>query len=48
MALTTEDLDAAYAALAPERWCVVVVGDAALYADRMRELGLGDVSVVAN
>lgn len=48
MALTTEDLDAAYAALAPERWCVVVVGDAALYADRVRELGLGDVSVVAN
>lgn len=48
MALTTGDLDAAYSALAPPRWCVVVVGDASLYADRVRALGLGDVSVVSN
>lgn len=48
MALTTADLDAAYSALAPSQWSVVVVGDASLYADRVRELGLGDVSVVAN
>ncbi|MGA8046356.1 MAG: pitrilysin family protein [Dermatophilaceae bacterium] len=48
MALTTGELDAAYSALAPPHWCVVVVGDASLYADRVRGLGLGEVSVVAN
>jgi zinc protease len=48
LALTTQDLDAAYAALAPPTWCVVVVGDAALYAEDVRTLGIGDVSVVAN
>ncbi|MCA1782379.1 MAG: M16 family metallopeptidase [Dermatophilaceae bacterium] len=48
LALSVEDLTAAYAGLAPGQWCIVVVGDASEYADRVRELGIGDVSVVAN
>jgi zinc protease len=48
LALTAEELTTAYAALAPERWCVVVVGDATNYADPVRRLGIGPVSVVAN
>lgn len=46
--LTPERLTATYAALAPERWCIIVVGDAGLYADAVRGLGLGEVTVVAN
>ena len=30
------------------QWTVVVVGDASLYADQLRELGRGDVTVVPN
>lgn len=48
LALTADELTAAYAALAPARWCVVVVGDAAAYADAVRALDIGPVSVVAN
>ena len=46
--LTAPDLDEVYAALAPERWCIVVVGDAAAISDGIRDLGLGEVTVVAN
>lgn len=48
LALTAEELTAAYAALVPEQWCIVVVGDAAGFADEVRDLGLGEVTVVAN
>lgn len=30
------------------QWTVVVVGDASLYADQLKELGRGDVTVVPN
>lgn len=46
--LTPKGLTATYAALAPQRWCLVVVGDASRYADDVRALGLGDVTIVAN
>lgn len=48
LTLSADDLTAAYARLAPPQWCVVVVGDAARYADDVRSLGIGEVSVVAN
>lgn len=48
LALTADDLTRAYADLAPEQWCIVAVGDAAGFADEVRELGLGEVTVVAN
>ena len=48
LALSADELTAAYASLAPEHWCVVVVGDAAQYAEQVRALGIGPVSVVAN
>ena len=48
LALSAEELTSAYAALAPQRWCLVVVGDAAEYADPVRALGIGQVSVVAS
>lgn len=48
LALSAEELTTAYAALAPEQWCVVVVGDAAELADAVRGLGIGQVSVVAS
>jgi zinc protease len=48
LALTADDLTRTYAALAPDRWCVVVVGDATAYADAVRGLGIGDLTVVAN
>lgn len=47
MALSADHLTRTYAALAPRQWCVVVVGDAGVYADQVRELGLGPVTVVA-
>ena len=46
LALTAEELTDAYAALAPERWCVIVVGDAAEIADGLQGLGIGPVTVV--
>lgn len=46
LALTAEELTDAYAALAPERWCVIVVGGAAEIADGLQGLGIGPVTVV--
>lgn len=48
MALTADDLTSAYAGIAPERWCIVVVGDAERFVHEVRDLGLGEVTVVAN
>lgn len=48
LALSAADLTDSYAALAPQRWCVVVVGDTAQFADGVRALDIGPVSVVAN
>lgn len=48
LALTADDLTQRYAALAPERWCTVIVGDAEQLIDGIVALGLGDVTVVAN
>lgn len=48
LALTADDLTSAYAELAPEQWCIVVVGDADGFEDDVRGLGLGEVTVVAN
>ena len=46
LTLTPGRLDAVYASLAPSRWCVVVVGDAAAYADQVAALAIGEVEVV--
>ncbi len=46
--LTPEALTAAYDRFVDGRWTVIVVGDAGAYADRVRALGRGPVSVVAN
>lgn len=48
MAVTAEQLTDAYADLAPEQWCIVIVGNAALFADELRALEVGPVTVVAN
>lgn len=48
LAVSAQTLTRAYSELAPERWCIVVVGDAAGFADEVRGLGLGEVTVVAN
>jgi len=47
-ALSVGDLDAAYRRFVDGRWCIVVVGDAAAYAEQIRALGRGAVTVVAN
>lgn len=47
-ALSVGDLDAAYRRFVDGRWCIVVVGDAAGYAEQIRALGRGAVTVVAN
>ena len=44
--LDAEQLTAAYREWVQGEWTVVVVGDASTYADGVRALGLGDVSVV--
>lgn len=46
MALTAEQLTRVYAGLAPEAWCIVIVGDAAQFADELRALEVGTVTVV--
>jgi zinc protease len=38
----------AYSRWADGEWTVVVVGDASLYAEQLKELGRGDVTVVPN
>ena len=48
LALTPSQLSQTYAEVAPDRWCLIVVGDAALFADGIRDLGIGEVTVVAN
>lgn len=48
LALSADELTSAYGALAPDRWCVIVVGDAAEFAEGVRALDIGPVSVVAN
>lgn len=45
-ALEPDDLTAAWRTWATGEWTVVVVGDAATYADGIRGLGVGEVSVV--
>ncbi len=47
-ALTADELSAAYTRYVDGRWSVVVVGDANLYADAVRALGRGEVTVVPN
>ena len=42
------DLDAAYARFVTGEWTIVVVGDASAYADQVRALGRGLVTVVPN
>ena len=44
--LTGEDLQRAYRRWVDGRWTVVVVGDAASFAEGLRELGIGEVTVV--
>ncbi|MEO3938331.1 pitrilysin family protein [Dermatophilaceae bacterium Soc4.6] len=44
--LEAADLDGAYRDVVDGRWTVVVVGDAAAYADGIRALGRGDVTVL--
>ena len=46
--LTPEALRAAYDRFVDGQWCVVIVGDAGAYADSIRALGRGEVSVVPN
>ncbi|CCI51715.1 M16 family metallopeptidase [Nostocoides jenkinsii] len=46
--LTPEALRAAYDRFVDGQWCVVIVGDASAYADSIRALGRGEVSVVPN
>lgn len=48
MAVTAEQLTTTYAGLAPDRWCVVIVGDAVQFADELRDLDIGPVTVVPN
>lgn len=47
-ALGPADLDAAYARFVTGEWTIVVVGDASAYADQVRALGRGLVTVVPN
>jgi hypothetical protein len=44
--LDGERLTAAYRDWVQGEWTVVIVGDASTYADGVRELGIGDVTVV--
>jgi predicted Zn-dependent peptidase len=44
--LGAADLVEAYRRWVPGEWTVVVVGDAASYAAGIRELGIGEVSIV--
>jgi zinc protease len=44
--LTADDLTAAYRQFVDGRWSVVIVGDAKLFADGVRDLGRGEVTVV--
>ena len=46
--LDSDALVTAYTRWVDRQWTVVVVGDASLYADQLKELGRGDVSVVPN
>ncbi|MBK6886023.1 MAG: insulinase family protein [Tetrasphaera sp.] len=46
--LTPEALAAAYGRFVDGQWTIVIVGDASVYADRIRALGRGPVTVVAN
>ena len=47
-ALEPQELQAAYGRWVKGEWTVVVVGDASAYADAIRDLGVGEVSVVPN
>ena len=44
--LDGEQLTAAYREWVQGEWTVVMVGDASTYADGVRDLGVGEVSVV--
>lgn len=46
--LDSDALVSAFSRWADGRWTVVVVGDASLYADQLRDLGRGEVTVVPN
>ena len=46
--LTPAALTAAYERFVDDQWTIVVVGDATAYAEQIRALGIGNVSVVAN
>ena len=46
--LRPDELQEAYRRWVQGEWTVVVVGDASAYADAIRELGVGDVTVVPN
>ena len=46
--LDSDALVRAYSRWADGEWTVVVVGDASLYAEQLKELGRGDVTVVPN
>ena len=46
--LTGDALVEAYRRWVDGQWTVVVVGDASLYADQLKELGRGEVTVVPN
>ncbi|MDO5501589.1 MAG: pitrilysin family protein [Actinomycetia bacterium] len=47
MGLSAVQLTSTYATWAPQQWCVIVVGDAESLAQPLRELGIGEVTVVA-
>ena len=46
--LGPQELQEAYRRWVDGEWTIVVVGDASTYADAIRELGVGEVSIVPN
>ncbi len=46
--LGPQELQEAYRRWVDGKWTIVVVGDASTYADAIRELGVGEVSIVPN